>query len=233
MNSKDKNFKRILALERRQDEIREAQRKLGYEKLDEPYQKGWDGYWVLRDDIARSEGGERLSGLIEHFGRTIFSPTKDFKTWSKGDRKYHDHKPYFGKVDEETYDRYYSWVQEWFVYDPSEDRQWWNGVKRYYRFTIPEWMLVMKKEKHWVTEYKVMDEVLEQEYTELSDKIAELLDYRSWWRRGDKSAKHYQKFRNRSFRAKEKREVKKAMRSGNFDDMDLPIEKKQVPWDMW
>jgi hypothetical protein len=233
MNSKDKNFKRILELERRQDEIREAQRKLGYEKLDVPYLRGWDGYWVLRDDIARSEGGERLSGLIEHFGRTIFSPTKDFKTWSKGDRKYYDHKPFFGKVDEETYDRYYSWVQEWFVYDPSEDRQWWNGVKRYYRFTIPEWMLVMVKEKHWVTEYKVMDEVLEQEYAEVSGKIAVLLDYRSWWRRGDKSAKPYQQFRNRSFRAKEKREVRKAMRSENFDDMDLPIEKKQVPWDMW
>ena len=69
MNSKDKNFKRILALERRQDEIREAQRKLGYEKLETPYLKGWDAHWVLRDDIARSENGERLSGLIEHFGR--------------------------------------------------------------------------------------------------------------------------------------------------------------------
>lgn len=232
MNSKDKNFKRILELERRQDEIREAQRKLGYEKLDVPYLKGWDGYWVLRDDIARSEGGEKLSGLIEYFKNTIFSPNKQFKTWSKGDRKYHYHKPSFKIVDEETYDRYRSWVQEWFVYDPSEDRQWWNS-KRYYRFTIPEWMLIMKKEKHWVTEYKVMDEVLEQEYSELSDKIAVLLDYRSWWRRGDKSAKPYQQFRNRSFRKREKREVRKAMRSENFDDMDLPICKKQVPWDMW
>lgn len=232
MNSKHKNFKKILRLERRQDEIREAQRKLGYEKLDVPYLKGWDGYWVLRDDIARSENGERLSGLIEYFGRTIFSPTKDFKTWSKVDRKYHDHKPFFTKVDEETYNRYYSWVQEWFVYDPSEDRQWWNGVKRYYRFTIPEWMLVMKKEKHWVTEYKVTDEVLTQEYDELTDKIMELKGHVPWYRCHG-TAKPYQQLRNRSFRAKEKREVKKAMRSENFDDMDLPVPKKQVLWDLW
>jgi hypothetical protein len=150
MNSKHKNFKKILELERRQGEISETQRKLGYEKLETPYLKGWDAHWVLRDDIARSENGERLSGLIEYFGRTIFSPNKDFQTWSRGDRKYHDHKPYFGMVDEETYNRYYSWVQEWFVYDPSEDRQWWNGVKCYYRFTIPEWMLVMVKEKSYL-----------------------------------------------------------------------------------
>ena len=232
MNSKHKHYKEILRLERRQDEIREAQRKLGYEKLETPYLKGWDAHWVLRDDIARSENGERLSGLIEYFGETIFSPTKDFQTWSRSDRKYHDHKPFFGKVDEETYNRYYSWVQEWFVYDPSEDRQWWNGVKRYYRFTIPEWMLVMKKEKHWVTEYKVMDEVLEQEYAELRDKISELQGHVAWYRCNGR-AKPYQQIRNRSFRGKEKRAVRKAMRSGNFDNMDLPIEKKQVLWDMW
>jgi hypothetical protein len=78
-----------------------------------------------------------------------------------------------------------------------------------------------------------MDEVLEQEYAELADKIEDLRNHRSWWRMGDKSAKSYQQARNRSFRAKEKREVKKALRTGNFDDMDLPIEKKQVFWDMW
>ncbi len=233
MNSKHKNFKKIIRLEKRRDEITEAQRKLGYEKLETPYLKGWDGYWVLRDDIARSKDGERLSSLIEHFGRTIFSDNKEFKTWSRGDRKYHYHKPYFKLIPEEEYERYHSWVQKWLEYDPTEDRQWWYSVKRFYRFTFPEWMLVMKKEKHWVTHYKVMDEVLEQEYSELSDKIDELCDHRSWWRMGDKSAKPYQKIRNRSFRAKEKREVKKAMRTENWDDMDLPIEKKQVPWDMW
>lgn len=233
MNSKDKNFKKILELKRRVTEINEAQKKLGYEKLDVPYLKGWDGYWVLRDDIARSENGKRLSGLINDFGKTIFSSNKEFKTWSKGDRKYNYHKPGFKKVDEDTYNRFQSWVQEWFVYDPTEDRQWWNGVKKYYRFTIPNWMLIMKKEKHWVTEYKVRDEVLEQEYAELNDKIDQLLNYRSFYTESNKSAKPYQKIRNRSFRTKEKRELKKVIKSKNFDNLDLPICKKQVLWDMW
>ena len=93
--------------------------------------------------------------------------------------------------------------------------------------------MVMKVEKTWVTHYKVMDNVLDQEYDELSDKIAELLDYRSWWRRGDKSSKWYQKYRNKEFRGKEKRSIKKAMRDEDWEGMDLPIQKKQVAWDMW
>ena len=91
----------------------------------------------------------------------------------------------------------------------------------------------MKKEKHWVTHYKVVDEVLEQELSELEVEYDNLTDHRGWYRMSDKSAKWYQKYRNKEFRTKTKREVKKAMRTGNWDDMDLPINKKCVLWDMW
>jgi hypothetical protein len=160
MNSKDKNYKKILRLEERKSEIMEAQRKLGYEKLDEPYQKGWDAHWVLRDDIARSKEGERLEVLLEHFGRNIYSDNKEFKTWSRGERKYHYHKPSFKKVPESEYENFYSWAQKWFVHDPSEDyyNWWYGGTKRFYKCIILEWMLVMKKEKHWVTNSKITED---------------------------------------------------------------------------
>jgi hypothetical protein len=235
MNSKDKNYKEILRLERRQSEILEAQRKLGYEKLDEPYQKGWEAHWVLRDDAARREDADGLQALLDRVNTTIYSDNKEFKTWDRGRRQYVYQKPDLRYVPEREIKTWYSWARGWFKHAPSEDKYhwWYNDVQRYFRYNIPDYYLVMKVEKSWVTHYKVMDNVLEQEYNELSDKIVELLDYRSWWRRGGKSAKPYQNIRNRSFRQKEKMTIRKAMRNENFDDMDLPIEKQQVRWDMY
>ena len=235
MNTKDKNYKEILRINRRQQEISIAQGKLGFEKLDEPYQRGWDAHWVLRDDIARSEQGEKLQVLLDDYGVSIYSDNKEFKTWSYGEIKYHYHKPYFVKIPEATYKNFYSWAQQWFVHDPSEDRYYWwyTDVKRYYKCVIPEWMLVMKKEKHWVTHYKVLDNVLTQEYDELADLESNLYGHRRWWRRGSKSAKFYQSTRNREFRNKEKRVLKKAMLDDEWDDIELPIQRKQVSWDMW
>ncbi len=234
MNSKHKNFKKILKLEARQDEILEAQRKLGYEKLDKPYQKGWEAHWVLRDDAQRRDDADRLQALLDRVNQTIYSDNKEFKEWSRGERKYIYHKPGLKYVPEREIQGWYSWARIWFKHVPSEDKYnwWYGGELRYFRFDIPSYYLVMKVEKRWITHYKVMDEVLEQEWAELRDEISRLKDHRSWWK-GHKSAKGFQNFRNRQFRGKEKREIRKAMRSENFDDMDLPIEKKQVLWDMW
>ena len=236
MNSKDKNYKELLRNRRRYDEIREAQRNLGYEKLEKPYQKGWDGYWVLRDDIAKSEEGQKLQVLIENFGTTIFSDNKEFKSWSRQERKYVYNKPGFKLVPESEWENFYAWAQKWFVHVPSEDRHsWWypNGVKRYYKCIIPDWMLVMKKEKHWVTHYKVVDEVLEQELSELEAEYDTLTDHRGWYKMGHKSAKPYKKFRHKEFRNKVKREVRKVIRTKQWDEMDLPIVKRCILWDMY
>lgn len=234
MNTKHKNYKKYLEVQRRKHEILTAQRNLGYEKLDKPYQKGWDGYWGLRDDVTRSEEGKRLQVLLDNFGKTISSNNKEFRIWSRDDRKYHYHKPSFRLVPEDEWVNFHSWAKKWFEHDPSEDKDSWyySGVRRFYKCIIPEWMLVMKKEKHWVTHYKVHDEVLEQEYAELDTLEDKLIDYRSWYTFG-KSGKPYKKFRNKEFRGKEKRGIRKVMRTREWDDINLPKPRKCILWDMY
>jgi hypothetical protein len=235
MNSKDKNFKKILKLERRQVEVWEAQRKLGYEKLEVPYQKGWEAHWVLRHDAARREDADKLQSLLNRVNKTIYSDNKEFKEWNRHDRVYQYQKPGLSYVPEREIQGWHNWAVKWFKHVPSEDKynHWYGGHIRQFRYDIPSYYLVMKVEKRLVTHYRVVDEVLEQESAELSDKISELLSYRNWWRRSSKSAKSYQQTRNRSFRSKGKREIRKAIRNNNFEDMELPICKKQVSWDMW
>lgn len=83
-----------------------------------------------------------------------------------------------------------------------------------------------------VTHRKIKDEVLEQEWAELDKLEDRLINYRHWSSFG-KSGKPYKKFRNKEFRLKEKREIKKTMRTQNWDDIDLPIPKNCVLWDMY
>jgi hypothetical protein len=234
MNTKHKNYKKYLAVQRRQGEIREAQRNLGYEKLDKPYQKGWDAYWVLRKDISRRDDAEYIQSIIDYYGTTIYSRDGEFRTWSRKEKKYVDHTPSIKTLSEKEYNNLKPWAKKWFEHDPSKDTYYWwfTEPRRYYKCTIPKYFLKMKKVKHWVTHYKVMDEVLEQEYAELDALEERLVDYRSWWTFG-KSAKPYKKYRSKEFRLKEKRAIKKAMRTEDWDDMDLPKPRKCILWDMY
>ena len=234
MNSKDKNYKKYLAVRRRKEEIREAKRNLGYEKLDKPYQRGWDAYWVLRDDISKREDAEEIQAIIDHYGTTIYSKDGEFVTWLRKEKRYISHKPSIKTIEEKEYKTLYSWAQKWFEHDPTKDKYspWHYRTLRYYKCVIPEYFLVMKKVKHWVTHHKVVDEVLEQEWAELDVLEDKLINYRHWSSFG-KSGKPYKKFRNKEFRLKEKREIKKTMRTQNWDDIDLPIPKNCVLWDMY
>lgn len=233
MNTKHRNYKKYLAVRRRQDEIRIAQRNLGYEELEKPYQRGWNAYWVLRSDVGRRDDAEELQSILDHYGATIYSRDKEFKTWSRKLKEYVNHEPHIKTIGQKEYDSLYPWAKKWFEHDPSKDRHsYWYGTIKVYKCTFPKWFLKMKKVKHWVTHYKVQDEVLEQEYAELDSLEERLIDYRSWYSFG-KSAKPYKKFRNKEFRLKEKREINKAMRSESWDEMNLPKPRKCILWDMY
>lgn len=233
MNTKDKNYKKYLEVRRRKREILDAQRNLGYEKLDKPYQRGWDAYWVLRPDISRRDDADTLQAILNTYGSTIWCLNKDFKYWSWRERKYKYIKPHIGSINWRIYDRLYPQVKKWFTHNPTKDvSNYWYETK-YFDCNIPEYFLKMKKVKHWVTHVKVVDELLEQEYAELSALEDRLINHRSWYKMGHKSAKEYQKFRNTTFRRKEKRKIKECIRTGDWDNIDMPICKKQVLWDMY
>ncbi len=234
MNRKHKNYKKLVAVWKRLDEVREAQWNLGYEPLEEPYQKGWDAKWVLRKDVSRRDDAEYLEYILERFGVDCWSRNKDFIWWDRCERRYRDINPKIKRIDRKTWESLPPPCKKWFTKYHDRHGHYCPWLKySEYICIIPKYFLVKKITPCIVTHKKVHDEVLEQEYSELRDLEDRLVNYRSWYNMGHKSAKEYQKTRNRSFRNKEKRAIKKAMRTGDWENMDLPIPKKQVLWDMW
>lgn len=235
MNTKDKNYKKYLKTQRRIREIREAKKALGYEKLDKPYQKGFNMKWGLRDDILRREDADVLIYIVEKYGTSIYSRTGEFKHWSRTHRAYIDERPRFKLIPESEYDTYVSKVQKWFKYDPAEDKYsfWYGGVKRFYRVDIPDYFLVEKVEKNWVTHYKVHDEVLEQELSEQYDLSDRLIDYRRWYRMGHKTAKYYKTSKNRKLRRKLRMEISKRVNEDTLEEIESIRIRKNILWEMW
>jgi hypothetical protein len=234
MNSKDKNYKEYLKVNRRKWEVLGAQRNLGYEPLDEPYQKGWDAYWVLRKDVSRRSDADDLQFILDNFGKDIWCDNIFFLKWDRSIRRYTDINPHIRAITEREWEKLPATCKKWFKVMPIQHghyHPWWYTST--YTCVIPLHFLVKEKEPSMVTHKRVIDNLLEQEWAELSDLEDRLIDYRGWYKMGHKSGKSYKQYRNRQFRGKEKRAIKKAMRTGDWDGMILPKPRRCILWDMY
>jgi hypothetical protein len=234
MNTKGKNYKKYLKAKTRLREVWDAQRELGYEPLEEPYQKGWDAYWVLRLDVSRRSDADDLQYILDHYGCDIWHHNISFVKWDHDLKRYVSVNPHIRSISEREWDSLPSGCKKWFKVLPDfhgHYHPWYYSNT--YTCVIPHHFLVKEIEPSMVTHTKVIDSELEREESELLYLCDEYSGNRSWWAYGDKSAKDYRTYRNRQFRRKEKREINKAMRNGDWDEMDLPTPKKQVLWDMY
>lgn len=239
MNRKDKNYKEYLRIQRRKKEIWKVKSNAGFEKLDEPYQKGYKAHWVLRPDISRRDDAEYLQVLLDNFMIEVKSERGDFIEWDWRHRGYTEVKPRLKAVPEHEWINFYPWVQKWFRYNPTLDRKYWRfgphygSTVRYYECVIPEYFLEMKIEKDWVTHKKVGDEVLEQELAELDYLEDKVTNHRGWMKMGDKSAKGWKQMKNRNHRRNERMSIQKHIHSQDWDEITFPIRKKDILWDLW
>ncbi|WP_143773883.1 hypothetical protein [Niastella vici] len=82
--------KQLLKTSRRQSELYEQKRNLGWEPLVPPVQKGWIRFFVLRDDVARSKHAELFEKILAKINTCDWSHRKDFlvKYRRYGTKKY-------------------------------------------------------------------------------------------------------------------------------------------------
>ena len=232
MNTKNKNYKKLLECNRNIERLRHSIRNLGYEKLEKPYQDGWFANWLVREDIIKGGKFEDVEFIVEHLSVGVYSPTKDLKVWCKDEKRYQYLKPDFKVIKSHEYEQLDPKIKRWFVLENSKENfnNWFVPIKRY-KPLIPEWMLFSQVDKNWVTHKKVVDGLLEQELAEFESLHEVLLDHRHWTC-GVKSAKPYKKDRNSRFRRKNKTIVKDYYMNGDYD-VNLPIIKKNILYDMW
>lgn len=174
---RNKYFEKEKALIKIKKELYENwqnQRNQAWIELDKPIPHGYNGEWVLREDIAKSPDGEILQWIIDDLGVEVWSKRKDFRVREgyKG-KKWKDIKPYFKRINETDYLDLPSSLQKYFRLDTS-DRNYWLRPK--YKVDIEPWKLVMKKSRSYITHYREHDEILHQIDAELNSQLYRVSD---------------------------------------------------------
>lgn len=168
-NTKHKDYKRLLALREREDELTQAIRNLGYVELEKPVHHGYNAFLTLREDVAKRE--DRVAWLyqyfIDNFAVETWSRTKEFYIKNKKG-KVCDKRPYFRRVTQKEYDGFLPWVQE-YLHKRTEFL--WGQEYSYYVPYIPQHYLVTKIKNSYITHRKVVDGELESERAFIKDQI--------------------------------------------------------------
>ncbi|MCJ8154808.1 hypothetical protein MKJ01_13635 [Chryseobacterium sp. SSA4.19] len=70
--------KQIRKKYKRSDELWEIKRKTPLVPLDQPYQRGFVRFFVVRDDVKRSKDGDFFKGILDKINTKMYSETRKF-----------------------------------------------------------------------------------------------------------------------------------------------------------
>jgi hypothetical protein len=178
-NTKHKDYKRLLALREKEDELDEAIKNLGYVELEKPVHHGFNAYLTLREDVAKRE--DRVAGLyqyfIDNFASEPWSRLPVFYTKNKKG-KITDNRPKLRRLTQKEFDGFLPWVQE-HLHKRTEYN--WGNEYTYYVPYIPDYYLVMKIKNSYITHRKVVDGELESQRAFVKDQIWQLEDKIKPW----------------------------------------------------
>ena len=167
--------KQLIQLRKLEIELRKKRRDLPLVALAEPYQKGWQRHFVLREDVARSNESTFYKTLLEKINTFQYSQDKSFKRKKKRKRKY-------------VYNEKLQTVKEFLVSEWRSPKleltekekvhfykreRWCSNCKcyhTYYVFNEP-WRYVMRVRPNMITHTKMVDADLESEIQVLRNYI--------------------------------------------------------------
>jgi len=162
--------KRLLELNRQQDQLWKQIRNLGYEPLIPPVQKGWKRIFVLRDDVKHSPRADFFQGLLTKINTVQYSDKKTFTVR----RRRKGRKIRLPKEQKLRHFGEYEWqrskLSEAEANCFTETVIWLAHDKRYekrYVFNEP-WRFVLKVMPNMITEVRVKDCLLEQQLDQIS-----------------------------------------------------------------
>lgn len=171
---KNDKEKQLIGLDKKQTILYQQEKDLPWLPLDIPYQKGWKRFFVLRDDVARSRDADFFTELLLKINTTQHANNKSFTKRKKKKRK---------KIEVEIQQSLKSFDErDWDnpKYCKLNDKEkalfkltkrWCNYRKCFYTeyvFSEP-WRYVLKIKPHFISHYKMHDNVLEQQMAELDN----------------------------------------------------------------
>ncbi len=223
-NTKHKDYKRLLALREKEDELDKAIKNLGYVELEKPIHHGFNAYLTLREDVAKRE--DRVAWLyqyfIDNFASEPWSRLPVFYTKNKKG-KITDNRPYFRRLTQKEYDDFLPWVKEHLhkrtIYN-------WGNEYVYYVPYVPDYYLVMKIKNSYITHRKVIDSDLERERAFVKDQRWQLEDKIKPW-----NPNGYSKFLrliNKANRRNDKIALQKNLNTNFINDSYEWLKKQEV-----
>lgn len=166
--------KRLRALDRERRELWEKRRNLGWVELKPPVMRGWNRFFVLREDVARSRHAGFFQGILDKINTVQWCNRKDFRRIKRKDRKR-------GLVEKGQELRH---LQDWEMVKLGftegelsffEERRKYDYARRcvrtWYVFTEP-WRFVRRVEPNIITKARIRDEEIEKRLKEIENVIA-------------------------------------------------------------
>jgi len=167
--------KQLIRLEKLRTKLWREKRQSQWIPLEEPYQKGWKRFFVLREDVRRSDTADFYQTLLNKINTVQYSRDKTFSTRKRRLRKYEYtvrtqalrelsvtewNSPKLELTEKEKllFYRYERWCYQ--------SGRWKVG----YVFAEP-WRFVLRVRPHIITEQRVIDAALEAEFRRLENYI--------------------------------------------------------------
>jgi hypothetical protein len=167
--------KRLIQLHKQEVKLWTDRRKLPWVLLAEPYQKGWKRFFVLREDVKRTNNAGFYESLLEKINTIQYSKDKGFKVKKRRMRK----RVY--EVKKQSLREFYEW--EWnsprlqltenekaFFY--RQETLCSKGKYTCVKYVYAEpWRFVLQIRPHMITHMKMIDEDLEREVQQLKNYV--------------------------------------------------------------
>ena len=228
LHKKEQRYKRYVQLEKAYFENREAQRALGYVKLDKPKAYGWNILIIPRQDIQNREDADIFWEIISICSRKGF--VRDKKWYYSKNKIYscYPYRPEFFNIPEYVYNGLRPAVKKYFF--KGYGRHYWD--RNVYYCNLPNFFWEIKLERNYITKVKVIDEILLQEEDELSKELSYL---RNKWGTGQhytNAPKSYCKSYHRSDRAYNKQVLRNVVYKCMEEDFRYN-HRSSATWDYW
>lgn len=194
---KEQRDKKLLSFEREHNELCKAKYELPWIKLDEPLQKGWKRFFVLRKDILNRDDAHVLKDVLRRVNNTQYCDNKEFEKyiWNKDVWVPMEHHTRPIGIGEAERDPTFNERHRKFLWKGAD---WWthHGWRKLFNgyWLKNQWMLEQQIEPHYVTHIQEIDPEIEAKLAHIDKKLyhdwkayGRLIKLHGWkgWRHND------------------------------------------------
>jgi hypothetical protein len=231
MKKRNKHFlkeKEYIRLQKELSDNRDAQHNLGWVELPQPQFIGYVAKLEPRHDIQNRDDAWVFWYICQTFGTTHFARKIEYFDWNRK-KKYSYYmpmnKPHIHSIGLGLYLDLPPQVQKYFKPDIFS-----NSWRTSYHCDIPNFYWEIVYEKEYKTKIKLIDEILQQEESEIESKLQSDFYWDSKWCKG--APKSFRKKLNRSQRAKSKSTLHKIWKGG-YEDVEFEDNYRSARWLWW